>query len=134
MWKILHGKTSNDLHIKFNSRSRLGIQAAIPSLSRDSSPKHQSMYDSSFAVQGPKLWNALPTNINTVADFASFKIHLTEILLVVPDQPPVRAERIYMFQLTASLAGGHQCICTLGWSTNLMARLNLKKPDAGYAG
>ena len=68
MWKILHGQTSNDLQIQFHKRSRLGTQAVTPSLSRGSSSKHQSMYDNSFAVLGPKLWNAMPTSINVLYD------------------------------------------------------------------
>ena len=48
------------------------------------------MYDSSFAVLGPKLWNAMPYYLNGIADFASFKSRLTAFMLSVPDKPPVR--------------------------------------------
>ena len=90
MWKILYGQTSNDLQIQFHSRSRLGTLATIPSLSRASSSRHQSMYDSSFAVLGPKLWNAMPYYLNGISDFAPFKSRLTAFMLSVPDKPPVR--------------------------------------------
>ena len=90
MWKILYGQTSNDLQIQFHSRSRLGTLATIPSLSRASSSRHQSMYDSSFTVLGPKLWNAMPYYLNGIADFAPFKSRLTAFMLSVPDKPPVR--------------------------------------------
>jgi len=90
MWKLLHEQTSNDLQIKFHNRSRLGTLAVIPPLSRDSSSRHQSMYDSSFAVHGPKLWNAMPNYLNSISDFPSFKSRLTAFLLSVPDKPPVR--------------------------------------------
>ena len=90
IWKILYGQTSNDLQIQFHSRSRLGTLATIPSLSRASSSRHQSMYDSSFAVLGPKLWNAMPYYLNGIAEFAPFKSRLTAFMLSVPDKPPVR--------------------------------------------
>ena len=90
MWKLLHGSTSNDLGISFYTRSRLGTQAVIPALSRCSNSKFQSMHDSSFAVIGPKLWNAMPYHLNSIADFPTFKAGLTAFMLSVPDKPPVR--------------------------------------------
>ena len=66
MWKILHGQTSNDLKIQFVSRPRLGTLAIIPSKSRTSSAANQTLFDNSFAVQGPKLWNAMPHNLNSI--------------------------------------------------------------------
>ena len=105
MWKILYGQTSNDLQIQFHSRSRLGTLATIPSLSRASSSRHQSMYDSSFAVLGPKLWNAMPYYLNGIADFAPLKSRLTAFMLSVPDKPPVRVYYSKL-KLTVSLASG----------------------------
>ena len=90
MWKLLHGVTNNDLGVTFHNRSRLGTQAVIPTMSRGSSNKFQSMYDSSFAVMGPKLWNALPYSINSIAEFPAFKASFTAFMLSVPDNPPVR--------------------------------------------
>ena len=55
MWKILNGHTNNDIKIQFVHRSRFGIQAKIPNVNKTSSAAHQSMYDNSFAVLGPKL-------------------------------------------------------------------------------
>ena len=109
MWKLLHGHTSNDLGITFYSRSRLGTQAAIPPLSNSSSCKYQSLYDSSFAVLGPKLWNAMPYHLNSIADFPAFKAKLTAFLLSVPDKPPVRG---YTAQNSNSL---------LAWRTDTSA-------------
>ena len=90
IWKVLHGQTSNDLQIQFIIRSRTGIQAIVPSLNTVSSHRHQSMYDNSFAVMGPKLWNAIPYHLNNIADFDAFKSKLTTFLLTLPDKPPVR--------------------------------------------
>jgi hypothetical protein len=55
MWKILHKVVPNCCAIKFRVTSRQGEVALIPPLSKTSSQSNQSLYDRSFAVQGPKL-------------------------------------------------------------------------------
>ena len=90
MWKILHGLTSNDLNIQFHTRPHYGIKAVVPSISRGSSTFHQSLYESSFAVLGPKLWNCVPDHLNCIGGFNHFKKELTAFLMKVPDTPPVK--------------------------------------------
>ena len=90
MWKLLHGVTSNDLQIRFQKKARQGTQAVIPPMLQNSSARHQSLYDGSFGVQGPKLWNSMPYHLNSIGDFPTFKNRLTAFLLAVPDKPPVR--------------------------------------------
>lgn len=90
MWKILHGVSSNDLDVKFVTRPRTGTQAVVPFLRKKSSAAHQTLYDSSFAVMGPKLWNAVPYSLNRIESFDTFKAKLTRFILTVPDKPPVR--------------------------------------------
>ena len=90
MWKILHGTTSNDLEVQFQQKARTGTQAVVPSLTVKSSKRHQSLYDSSFAVMGPRLWNSIPYGLNSLAEFDVFKSRLTAFLLKVPDKPPVK--------------------------------------------
>ena len=90
MWKILHQKTSNDLDVKFVVRPRFGNLAVIPSKCRTSSVANQSLYDNSFAVQGPKLWNAIPYHLNVTKDLEHFKDQLTKFMLSLPDKPPIR--------------------------------------------
>ena len=90
MWKILHGLTSNDLNIQFQVRSRTGTTAIVPSIRRQCSTFHQSMYDSSFSVMGPRLWNCVPKNLNSVTDFEHFKRELSSFMMEVPDTPPVK--------------------------------------------
>ena len=91
MWKILHNRLPNDLLISFRSPSRLGIQSIIPSLPRsDCRQRNRSLYDASFAVIGPKLWNMLPRYINVIEKEVSFKNELTKFILKLPDQPPVQ--------------------------------------------
>jgi hypothetical protein len=79
MWKILHGQTSNDLNIQFVSLPRLGNLALIP----PSSAANQTLFDNSFAMQGPKLWNAMPHHLNGIQGLQRF-------LLPFPDKPPIR--------------------------------------------
>ena len=78
MWRILHGAIPNP-NIQFRPRSRLGIQAVIPSLVSGRTA-NQSRYDSTFAVLAPKLWNALPSHLTTIESAAKFKNHLTIFL------------------------------------------------------
>ena len=90
MWKILYLHTSNDINVQFVSRPRFGNLAIIPSACRNSSAANQSLYDSSFAVTGPKLWNAMPYHLNSISDKDHFKSQLTQFLLSLPDTPPIR--------------------------------------------
>ena len=90
MWKILHGSVSNDLDIRFHFRPRTGSKAVVPPLRKGATTYHQSLYDNSFAVMGPRLWNCLPAYINGIGEFESFKTQLSSLLLRIPDQPPIK--------------------------------------------
>ena len=90
MWKILNGTISNDLGVQFVSRPRTGFKAVVPPLRSGAPAYHQSLYDNSFAVNGPRLWNCLPPNVNKMGEFDSFKSQLTSLLQRIPDLPPVR--------------------------------------------
>ena len=90
MFKVFHGMTSNDLNIEFYSRPRLGNLAKVPPINRCASAANVTRYETSFAVRGPKLWNAIPYKINTIPDIGEFKKQLTKFMLMVPDTPPVR--------------------------------------------
>ena len=90
MWKILNSVTTNDLNIEFVSRPRLGNLAKVPMARRSVYTANQSIYEKSFAVMGPKLWNAMPYHMNLISDIEQFKSQLTKFLLAVPDLPPIR--------------------------------------------
>ena len=90
MWKILNGKTSNDFEDSFVSRPRLGNLAVVPPKSKTSSAANQTMFDSSFAMQGPILWNAMPHHLNTIQDLEQLKSKLTQFVLYILDKPPIR--------------------------------------------
>ena len=89
MWKILHKLVPNCCDIKFKETPRHGAVAVIPSLSKASSTRNQSLYDGSFAVQGPKLWNKVPPEIKAAKSFDMFKSSLSNFLALIPDNPPV---------------------------------------------
>ena len=89
MWKILNNKCPNDAHISFLPISRSGILAKVPSLVRNSSCHNQSIYDQSFAVVGPTLWNSIPGHLHGIGEQQRFKIQLTKFLTTIPDKPPV---------------------------------------------
>ena len=89
MWKILQQRCPNDLGVQFSAPSRHGIKARIPGLSKKSSQHHLSLYDGSFAVMGPHLWNIIPSSLHSIEDQLQFKIKLTGFLKSFPDNPPV---------------------------------------------
>ena len=89
LFKILHNLAPNDVNIQFNTSDRRGILALVPTMSRTTKHKFQSLYDSSFAVFAPRLWNSLPKNIRDEESFGKFKAALTRHCLAFPDQPPI---------------------------------------------
>ena len=89
MWKILHGKCPNDNRIEFKPLSRFGRPEVLPSLIKGSSKRSQTLYDSSFSVVGPQLWNILPRNLHLITNLDEFKSKLYQFLSLFPDTPPV---------------------------------------------
>ena len=89
VWKILNNISPNDINIKFRPARRLGVQALVPSLISTSSATNQSIYDRSFAVVGPRLWNVLPRSLTTLSSAAQFKSSLTGWIRGLMDEPPV---------------------------------------------
>ena len=79
MWKILHRVTSNDVKVNFQPKSRTGIKVVVPSLTANCTKSHQTLYDNSFAVLGPKLWNSLLYQLNSLDRFEMFKSRLCQI-------------------------------------------------------
>ena len=90
LWKIWQGAVPNDLDIQFYDHTRLGTRCKIPAIKRNSTTLSRSIYDHSFAVRGPKLWNAIPENIKFAPSFEVFKSKLTSHpMSIIPDLPPV---------------------------------------------
>ena len=89
-WKILNELVPNDVNMKFRLPSRLGIQAIVPNINRSSRQVNQTIYENSFAVVAPKLWNTLPCELSVIQKHDSFKVKLTKYLNSLCDEPPVR--------------------------------------------
>ena len=89
MWKIFHKVIPNCCNIQYKTSSRNGCVAIVPPLAKSSSSSNQTLYDQSFAVLGPKLWNKVPSTVRAAPTFDSFKISLSNFLDLIPDNPPV---------------------------------------------
>ena len=113
MYKILHNLTANDLNIEFYHTDRRGICATVPIIPREAKSKYLSLYDSSFGVRGPSLWNKIPADITMKPSLDSFKAALTKWLLTLPDEPPIHGHSRKNSLLDINLrniAGGHWMI------------------------
>ena len=116
MWKLLHCISPNDIGVKFQDKNRHGFKADVPKLVKTSLQHNQSLYDASFSVLGPRLWNIIPAHLTRVADAEQFKIQLTNYLFTIPDRPPVAG---YTCQNSNSLLDWNKD--KSGWSDNAMA-------------
>jgi len=88
MWKILNGLVPNDMKISFYTSQRDCIKAKLPQIPQNR--KNLSMYDKSYSVLGPKLWNTLPTKCTlALSSLEDFKSNLDTFLQTIPDLPPV---------------------------------------------
>ena len=116
MWKLLHCISPNDLGVRFQDKNRRGFMANVPKLHKASLQHNQSLYDASFSVLGPRLWNTLPAHLTRVADFEQFKNQLTNYLFTIPDRPPVAG---YTCQNSNSLLDWDKN--KSGWSDKAMA-------------
>ena len=86
MRKIFYCKVPNDINVEWRFNPRLGFKATLPKMPINK--KISTAYESSFSVNGPRLWNTLPKDINCEPDFNTFKILLDRFLLSFPDEPP----------------------------------------------
>ena len=122
MWKILNGKCPNDVNIRFMAPSRRGIKSVIPPLNRQSSRKNQTLYDDSFAVLGPRLWNALPAELSESTQKDAFKHRLTKFMLSFPDEPPVRGYSRANGNSILDWCSGEADRMLHGWSGDVMTQ------------
>ena len=91
-WKILNNLTNNDIGISFTDTgnlSRAGISAIVPPVPRNVPSKVVTLFENSFAVQGPKLWNCLPKSVKGALTLSTFKGSLGGFLNHIPDMPPI---------------------------------------------
>ena len=88
-WKILQKCAPNSTGIIFYDSDRLGVRARVPTLNHKAQRSVATIYDNSFGVRAPRLWNMLPKGVNTVTTLDSFKVALGKFLDRFPDKPPV---------------------------------------------
>jgi len=91
-WKILNNLTNNDVGITFQDTGNLtrrGIVANIPPLPRSIPARAVTLYENSFAVRAPKLWNCLPKSVKAVKTLDAFKSSLGSFTDTIPDLPPI---------------------------------------------
>ena len=118
MWKLLNGVVPNDIGVQFSSPSRHGVLAKLPGLSRSSSSRNQTIYDNSFAMVGPQLWNLVPASVQSIADPQQFKVELSRFIATFPDKPPTKGY---------SRSNGNSL---LDWGKNVAARQAVREVDS----
>ena len=85
----LNGLSHNDLGLSFRVNKRLGMKANLPALPKNCKDLAKTLYDSSFAVTGPKLWNSVPESVKCHTTMEGFKNSLNLFLRKrVRDHPP----------------------------------------------
>jgi len=122
MWKILQEKCPNDLKIQFSETYRHGLKASVPSLSKCSTQRNQTLHDSSFSVIGPRLWNIVPPELHVIEDPLQFKSKLTEFVLSFPDEPLVAGYSCRNRNSLIDWIGDKTAPSLSGWSTHSMTQ------------
>ena len=86
-WKMANGEAPNNIGIRFYHRP--GKRAEVSTCPTNTQPSVATKFQNSFASRATRLWNTLPSNVNSAKDLAGFKILLGEWLKRIPDRPPV---------------------------------------------
>ena len=89
MWKMAHGHAPNSIGITFYTHVRLGKRAVVPTSPSTTQSSVATKYHNSFAGRATRLWNTLPSSVNSVDDLTLFKVSLGKWLERFPDRPPV---------------------------------------------
>ena len=89
VWKVLQGLSPNcGVEVVAATSGRLGRRCAVPSLLPGGRRAAQTLRESSFQVDGPRLFNTLPKKIREIrTNQEDFKEALDQFLMSVPDQP-----------------------------------------------
>lgn len=102
MWRILEGQVPN-IGVKFKFCERRGRECLIPAIVARG--KMLTLRDNSLSVIGPRLFNALPTQIRNIAgcNLDVFKKALDNWLNLIPDQPLIPGYTAYRIADSNSL-------------------------------
>ena len=94
VWKIIECLVPNissneQRQISMQFTSRFGRKCIVPPSSGTS--RFSTLYESSLAVHGPKLFNVMPQHIRdlTNCSVATFKSNLDKYLCTIIDQPAI---------------------------------------------
>ena len=91
-WKILEGIVPNlagKSEVMSKQSLRFGRVCEIPPVPTSTKNKLQRLREGSFCVNGPKLFNTLPSDLRnlTGVDLTDFKKELDKFLLTIADEP-----------------------------------------------
>ena len=87
VWKIIHGKSPNDIGMQFERQDDC-IKAIVKPLPRCAARK-QTLFENSFTICGAKLWNLMPKQSRNMESFPAFKSSVDKFLDHIPDRPPI---------------------------------------------
>ena len=92
-WKILEklAPNLNTNQIESKCSDRRGRYCLVPKLNTKTSGKLTTLRENSFCIQGPRLFNCLPKETRNLSGITigTFKRHLNNYLLTLPDQPGI---------------------------------------------
>ena len=93
VWKILEELVPSLENVKrfSNFSDRGGRTCTVPSVNRNAPKKIQTLRESSFSVNGTRLFNVLPKKLRNLTNcpVSEFKANLDRFLKLIPDQPIV---------------------------------------------
>ena len=100
-WKILEGLVPNiaegDASLSARWHQRRGRECQLPKVKSTAPVRIQTIRRSSFAVNGPRIFNSLPQHIRDITncDLNLFKSQLDRFLRKLPDQPLIPGYTAY---------------------------------------
>ena len=114
IWKILQGLAPNCGVELAPGSERLGRRCAVPPLLPQGRAAVQSLRESSFQINGPRLFNILPKKIREMkTSQEDFKEALDLFLMTIPDQPRMGG----LAPAATDQTTGHQSNSLLAWAT-----------------
>ena len=104
VWKMLEGLVP-DMGVEVLYNRRHGRACVVPHIRTSAPTRVQNLRFSSFAVNGPRLFNAMPDKIRNMTDCSlnTFKNALDQHLKHIPDEPRVRGLIQFCSRATNSL-------------------------------
>ena len=66
-----------------------GPRAIVPRYCYEAQQSYLTLFEGSFAVKGPQLWNTLPRHVKEAPTLSHFKSRLGVYLCFIPDTPPI---------------------------------------------